>query len=102
MIKIDQERLKRLERGVTVDGVKYGSIKVEVEVEKPSNSWLKISLTEGKNREIRKVMEHFGLQVNRLIRTSYGEFKLGNLSVGEVIEVRRNIVNQIMNSSTKA
>ena len=92
--KIDEERIKRLERGVTVDGVRYGSIKVEVETEKASNSWLKISLTEGKNREIRKVMEHFGLQVNRLIRISYDEFKLGSLPVGQVLEIRKAVVNQ--------
>lgn len=93
--KIDKERLKKLEKGITIDGVKYGSIKVEIEVERPSNSWIKVSLTEGKNREIRKVMEYFGLRVNRLIRVSFGEFKLGNLQVGEAIEVRRNIVNDI-------
>ena len=58
------------------------------------NSWLKISLTEGKNREIRKVMEHFGLQVNRLIRISYDEFKLGSLPVGQVLEIRKAVVNQ--------
>lgn len=96
--KIDQDRLKRLERGITVDGVRYGSIKVEVEVEKPSNSWLKISLTEGKNREIRKVMEHLGLRVNRLIRTSYADFKLGTLPVGQVSEVRKSVVNQILSA----
>ncbi len=94
--KIDQDRLKRLERGITVDGVRYGSIKVEVEVEKPSNSWLKISLTEGKNREIRKVMEHLGLRVNSWIRTSYADFKLGALPVGQVSEVRKAVVNQIL------
>lgn len=94
--KIDIERLKRLERGITVDGVRYGSIKVEVEVEKSSNSWLKVSLMEGKNREIRKVMEHLGLRVNRLIRVSYGDFKLGTLPVGQVIEVRKSVMNQLV------
>jgi len=87
--KINLERLKKLENGITVDGVRYGSIKVEVEVEKTSNSWLKISLEEGKNREIRKVMEHLGLQVNRLIRVSYGPFSLGELKVCEVREVTK-------------
>lgn len=96
--KIDAERLKRLERGITVDGVRYGSIKVEIEVEKASNSWLKISLTEGKNREIRKVMEHLGLRVNRLIRVSYADFKLGTLAIGQVSEVRKNIIATIRNS----
>ncbi len=88
--KIDHERLKKLEKGITVDGVRYRSIKVEVEVEKESNSWLKISLEEGKNREIRKVMEHLGLQVNRLIRTSFGPFNLGNMELGEIREVNKS------------
>ncbi len=94
--KINHERLKKLEKGIVVDGVKYGSIKVEVEVEKNSNSWLKISLEEGKNREIRKVMEHLGLKVNRLIRVSFGPFKLDDLKVGDVKEVRKSIVNSLM------
>lgn len=87
--KLNHERLKKLINGITVDGTRYGSIKVEVEVEKAANSWLKISLEEGKNREIRKVMEHLGLKVNRLIRVSYGPFSLGELKVCEVKEVTK-------------
>lgn len=90
--KIDRERLKKLESGITVDGIRYGGIKVEVEVEKESNSWLKISLEEGKNREIRRVMEFVGLQVSRLIRVSFGPFKLEDLRVAEVKEVSRSII----------
>lgn len=88
--KLNLERLQKLEKGITVDGVRYGSIKVEVEVEKASNSWLKISLEEGKNREIRKVMEHLGLRVNRLIRVSYGPFSLGTMPVCDVREVTKS------------
>lgn len=87
--KLNHERLKKLENGITVDGVRYGAIKVEVDVEKESNSWLTISITEGKNREIRKVMEELGLQVNRLIRTSFGPFTLGELKMGEIQEVSK-------------
>lgn len=90
--KLNHERLKKLEKGITVEGIRYDSIKVEVEVEKGANSWLKISLEEGKNREIRKVMEHLGLRVNRLIRVSYGPFNLGNLQVCEVKEVTKAIL----------
>lgn len=89
---LDHERLKKLERGITVDGVRYGSIKVEVDVEKDSNSWLKISIEEGKNREIRKVMEHLGLKVNRLIRISFGPFKLDDLKACEVKEVTKKVL----------
>ncbi len=90
--RIDHDRLKRLERGITVDGVKYGAIKIEIDIEKESNSWLKISLEEGKNREIRKVMEFVGLQVNRLIRVSFGPFNLGDIRVGDVQEVRKSVI----------
>lgn len=87
--KIDRDRLKKLEKGITVEGIRYAGIKAEVEVEKESNSWLKIALEEGKNREIRKVMEFLGLQVNRLIRVSFGPLQLADLRVGEVREISR-------------
>ncbi|MFI3241946.1 MAG: pseudouridine synthase [Alphaproteobacteria bacterium] len=79
--------LKRLEKGISVDGVDYGSIKVDVETQKGLISWLVVSLTEGKNREIRRVMKHLGLDVARLIRLSYGPFQLGKLKKGEAKEV---------------
>lgn len=86
--KIDMKRLKDLEKGITVDGVRYGSIKVTIDAEqKGANTWLTISLEEGKNREIRKVMEFLGLTVNRLIRVSFGTFVLGNLPIGQLKEV---------------
>lgn len=87
--KLDNKRLEALEKGITIDGVFYKSIKVKVGEQKGANSWLEISLMEGKNREIRKVMEHLGLQVNRLIRISYGPFNLGDLKVGEVRQVTK-------------
>ncbi len=90
--KLDIERLKKLEQGITVDGIRYRGIKVEVESERESNSWLKISLDEGKNREIRKVMEHLGLQVSRLIRISFGPFILGNMAVGELKEINKTTI----------
>ncbi len=90
--KLNHDRLRKLVNGITVDGTRYGSIKVEVEVEKAANSWLKISLEEGKNREIRKVMEHLGLKVNRLIRVSYGPFNLGELKPCEVKEVTKAVI----------
>jgi len=86
------EQLKRLEKGVTVDGITYGSITAVMERQQGGNCWLSVSLKEGKNREVRKVMEHIGLQVNRLIRVSYGPFQLGNLPVGAAEEVSRKIL----------
>ena len=96
---LNHERLKKLENGITVDGVRYGSIKVTVDVEKDSNSWLTISITEGKNREIRKVMEELGLKVNRLIRTSFGPFTLGKLGVGEIQEVTKAALKSAIDES---
>ncbi len=92
--KLNHERLKKLIKGITIDGIRYGSIKVIVDVEKESNSWLTISLEEGKNREIRKVMEELGLKVNRLIRTNFGPFSLGTLKVGEIHEIPRSTVKK--------
>ncbi|MFT6332179.1 MAG: 23S rRNA pseudouridine2605 synthase [Lentimonas sp.] len=90
--RVDMERLKKLQKGIMIDGIKYGGIKVEMDQEKDFNSWLKISLSEGKNREIKKVLEHFGLQVNRLIRISFGPFHLGKMKVGEVKEVPKPVL----------
>ncbi len=78
--------LKKLKNGITIDDVDYAPILVEFE-KLSTNSWLKITLQEGKNREIRKVLKHFGLEVSRLIRIEYGEYKLGDLKPGEVKEV---------------
>lgn len=86
--KLNHERLKALIKGITIEGIKYRSIKVEIDTEKESNSWLSVSLNEGKNREIRKIMEHLGLQVNRLIRVNYGSFSLEGLKIAEVREVK--------------
>lgn len=84
--KVEIKKLFALKKGITIDGVRYSSIFVEVE-KLDKNSWLQITLTEGKNREIRKVLKHFGLEVSRLIRVSYGDYELGKLKVGEVKEV---------------
>ena len=82
--KINQARLQNLVNGITVDGVRYKFSEVFIEPNSGANTWLRISLKEGKNREIRKVMESLGLQVNRLIRVSYGSFNLGNLKRGQI------------------
>jgi 23S rRNA pseudouridine2605 synthase len=83
------EYVDMLAKGMTVDGVHYGKVIIEQEPNPDGkNFWLKMTLFEGKNREIRKLLAALDLQVSRLIRTSYGEYKLGNLPVGEVIEVK--------------
>lgn len=85
---IDQEKLDSLKKGVTVDGVNYGSIEAKFESRTGANAWVSVSIREGKNREVRKVMEHVGVTVNRLIRVAYGPFHLGQLESGDVEEVR--------------
>lgn len=84
---IDEAAVKRLRAGVTVDGIKYGPMDVEIERETGSNIWLDIGIREGKNREVRKALDSVGLKVNRLIRTAYGPFQLGDLPRGEVKSV---------------
>ena len=85
--KTDQTALDALAKGVTIDGVVYKPIKATLDQTKGANVWITASITEGKNREIRKVMAHLGLTVNRLIRTAFGPFQLGALPVGDVEEV---------------
>lgn len=87
--------LAKLARGVTVEGMKYGPIEATMEEARTgANVWLVMTLQEGKNREIRKVLAHLGLQVNRLIRTAYGPFELGNLPRGSAAEVAPQILKE--------
>jgi len=86
----------KLGRGLTIDGVKYDAIEATLDSSKGANSWLTISLREGKNREIRKVMEYLGFRVLRLIRTSYGPLQLGDLPDGEIEEVKSKILRDQM------
>jgi 23S rRNA pseudouridine2605 synthase len=85
--------LARLARGITVEGVNYGAIQARIErAQTGANVWLEVTLKEGKNREIRRVLAPLGLQVNRLIRTAYGHFQLGDLSPGSAKEVAPKIL----------
>ncbi len=92
--EVNQEALEKLKEGIIIDGVRYGSIDVVFERQQGSNAWLIVSLKEGKNREIRRVMEHMGLQVNRLIRVSYGPFQLGHMKKGEVDEITGKVLKE--------
>ena len=86
--EIDQEALDKLKEGIAVDGVLYGSIDATLDRTQGSNVWITMGLREGKNREIKNVLGALGLEVNRLIRISYGPFQLGELPGGHVLEVR--------------
>lgn len=92
--RVDQAKLDRLKKGITIEGVRYKSITAKLDEQEKSgaNSWVSMTLSEGKNREIRRVMEALGLQVTRLIRTDYGPFALGKLPRGEVKEIEDKIL----------
>ncbi len=92
---ISQAQLEALIDGIEVEGVRYGSIDANLERRTGTNVWIEIKLTEGKNREVRRVLEHLGLKVSRLIRTSYGPFTLGGAAPGAVQEVDRNALAQL-------
>jgi 23S rRNA pseudouridine2605 synthase len=85
--KIVQPQLDALRHGIEVDGIRYGAIEATLDREQGANVWLTFAMREGKNREIRNVLGHLGLAVNRLIRVSYGPFQLGELADGAVEEV---------------
>ncbi len=94
--KVDINKLESLKNGITYEGIKYNSIEAKFEKEQGKNNWLEVTLKEGKNREVRKVMEAIGLTVNRLIRISYGPFQLGKLPKGGVTEItEKNLKDQI-------
>jgi 23S rRNA pseudouridine2605 synthase len=88
------ENLEKLQQGITIDGMRYGSIKAVVDSEKDSNCWLTVSLQEGKNRELRKVFEHLGHPVSRLIRLAYGPFQLSTIERGTVKEVTQKVIKE--------
>ena len=89
---VNEAQLAKLAGGMTVDGLHYGAIQASLEVQQKSNAWLDVRLWEGKNREIRRVMAHLGLNVTRLIRTAYGPFQLGKMDRGQVIEVSGKVM----------
>jgi len=96
------ERLAALEKGITIDGITYGPIRASLERQQGSNAWIAMALREGKNREVRRVLEHLELQVTRLIRLSYGPFQLGNLARGAVDEVPKKVLSEQLGDSRPA
>ena len=91
---IEPAALAALAKGVTIDGTRYAGIEAGLDSRKGSNAWLTVSLKEGRNREIRKVMAHLNLSVTRLIRIAYGPFQLGNLDRGELAEVPPKVLRE--------
>jgi 23S rRNA pseudouridine2605 synthase len=90
--RVAPQGLDAIRDGVEIDGVRYGPVEARIDSTQGANMWLSIGLREGKNREVRRLMEHLGLVVNRLIRVSFGPFSLGDLTLGQVEEVRRRVL----------
>ena len=95
---VSQEQLEALAEGVEIEGIRYGSIDANLERRTGRNCWIEMALTEGKNREVRRVLAYLGLQVSRLIRTDYGPLSLEGLEVGDVAEVPREMLFQFRKS----
>ncbi len=95
---VSQEQLEALIHGIEIEGIRYGSIDANLERRTGRNQWIEMRLKEGKNREVRRVLEHFGLQVSRLIRTAYGPFALAGLPPGAVEEIRQHDLVEFRNS----
>ncbi|MCL6606787.1 MAG: rRNA pseudouridine synthase [Geminicoccaceae bacterium] len=91
---VDDAALARLRDGLTVNGIAYGPIEARLDKVQGANVWLTLALKEGKNREVRRVLEHLGLKVNRLIRIAYGPFQLGNLPKNAIEEVPRKVLRE--------
>src|SRR5882724_3979785 len=100
--EVTQGQLDELKKGVEVDGVKYGPIDATLERDQGANVWLVFAIREGKNREVRNVLAHLGLEVNRLIRISYGPFQLGELAEGEVEEVKTRVLREQLGDKVAA
>ena len=94
--RVQQEALDRLRGGVTIEGIHYGPIEATLDREQGANVWLTFAIREGKNREVRKVLESLGLKVNRLIRIAFGPFELGNIDDGDVKEIETDALREAL------
>ncbi|MEP3422105.1 MAG: pseudouridine synthase [Erythrobacter sp.] len=99
---VSQEQLEELADGVEIDGVRYGSIDANKERASGRNQWIEMTITEGKNREVRRVLEYLGLEVNRLIRTAYGPFELADLGRGQAVRIRKGDLDRFVSTLKRA
>ena len=95
---VSQTQLEDLIEGVTIEGIHYGKIDANLERRTGRNQWLEMTITEGKNREVRRVLEYLGLETSRLLRTAYGPFYLGDLPRGAAVEIAQVEVERFVKS----
>jgi 23S rRNA pseudouridine2605 synthase len=100
--EVSQAQLDALKQGIEIDGIKYGPIEATLERDQGANVWLVFAIREGKNREVRNVMAHLGLEVNRLIRLSYGPFRLADLVEGALEEVKTRVLREQLGEKVAA
>lgn len=96
--EVSQEDLESLIEGIEIDGIRYGSIDANMERASGRNQWIEMTITEGKNREVRRVLEHLGLKVNRLIRIAYGPFRLDDLPRGQAVQIRKGDLDRFVST----
>ena len=92
--RVQQDQLDPLRAGITIDGVRYGSIEATVDRVQGANIWVTFAIREGKNREVKNVLGHLGLAVNRLLRVSFGPFQLGEIAEGAIEEVKTRTLRE--------
>nr|WP_298928618.1 pseudouridine synthase [uncultured Erythrobacter sp.] len=95
---VTQDDLESLIEGIEIEGVRYGPIDANMERATGRNHWIEMTITEGKNREVRRVLEHLGLKVSRLIRTAYGPFNLGDLPRGQAVRIRKGDLDRFVSA----
>ena len=95
--EINSLDLNKIKKGIKINKIQYGPIKIKISRKNDSISWLELKLSEGKNREIRNILEHHNLKILRLIRISFGPFKLNNIKKGEIIELNKNKYKKTLN-----
>ena len=100
--RVEEKKLEEIAEGVQIDGVQYGSILARLDKQMNSNAWLTVAIKEGRNREVRNIMEHLGYPVTRLLRLSYGPFLLGRLEAGRVEEVKASVLAEQLGLSPDA
>src|SRR5919206_2199623 len=100
--EVNQADLDKLRDGISIDGIDYGPIEARLDRIQGDNAWITMGLREGKNREIKRILEHLGVQVNRLIRMSFGPFQLGDLEDGLVEEVRTKVLKDQLGTALAA